>query len=57
MADKSLKKQDTGGSAVELIQDAIANVKANAGQKGLTPQQERACQKLQTAIQLLGGSR
>ncbi len=41
-------------SAVELIADAEANIKANADKKGLTPQQNRALQKLATARQLLG---
>ena len=41
-------------SAVELIADAEANIKANAGKDGLTPQAKRALQKLATARQLLG---
>lgn len=57
MASK-LNKLEVGekdSSAVALINDAIANVRANVGEKGLTPQQARAVQKLETASRLLTG--
>ena len=45
------------GSAVGLLEDAIVKVRAEADEKtGLSPQQARAVQKIQTAKQLLGGT-
>ena len=38
----------------ELFDDLEANIKANVGKDGLTPQAKRALQKLATARQLLG---
>lgn len=47
----------SGGDAVSLLEDAIASVKANADEKtGLTPQQKRAIEKMQTAKQMLTGT-
>lgn len=48
------RKDTDSMDAVELIADAEANIKANAGKDGLTPQAKRVLQKLATARQLLG---
>ncbi len=51
---KPTQKEPESMSAVDLIADAQANIIANMGKGGLTPQQNRALQKLATARQLLG---
>lgn len=43
-------------SAIEHADQAIANVKANASSKGLSPQQERAIAKFQAGQRLLKGT-
>ncbi len=50
------KEKIEKGNAVDLLLDAMANIKANAPKDGLTPQQERALQKIQTACQMLTGT-
>ncbi len=43
-------------NALELIDEAIANVKANAGEDGLSPQQQIAVTKLEGTKRLLVGT-
>ncbi len=52
--DKVTSTTDSMGP-IEHIAEAEASIRANAGPKGLSPQQRRALTKLRTAAQLLGG--
>lgn len=54
--DKVKEQKNENMSAVELINEAIANVQGNVGKDGLSPQQDRAIVKMQTASRLLTGT-
>lgn len=52
-AKKPSRASATDSSAVGSIRDAIANIQANAGPKGLSMYETRAIEKLETAERML----
>ena len=48
-----IEESPSNKNAVDLIKDAMANIRANADKAGLTPQQARSLVKLETASRLL----
>ena len=51
--EDELTEHSPNKNAVDLIKDAMANIRANAGKAGLTPQQARSLVKLETASRLM----